>query len=1034
MTQATLPRSGDRVADAWQWLTAELQGRPVPPVVAIIGPGDGAVFDALQAHAPGTRVLALEPDAAAARAFVGGATWRRWRQDDRLAYLSAPDYAGAEEAWRLFTGAPQPPPVLLGPGLQLTPEVGRAAQVLKKILVGVAANQTARRKFAPRYLVNSLRNLPAIVAGSDIRHLQDACRGVPAVVVAAGPSLDAALARHPDLHERAFVVACDTALRPLLLAGVEPHLAVGVDPGELNARHLSSLPHCPQTWLVAESALDRTATAAFDGRTFWFHVSNHEPWPWFNEAGLDVGRLDVWGSVLTAAFQVALLAGCDPIVIVGADLAFTDGRPYARGTTCELDWSRQAAGGATLEDVWRREIGARTCVTVPDLHGRDTTTTPALLQFRDWLAARIAQSGRRVVNASGAGILAGQGIELGTVDDVLSTRVEVPSIAACAKRHSGVRPTRLAAAVREAHTIVAGGRTGDALYTRWRTFSGDGFDARAVADALDEAARGLERRYRPASTVIVDWRRIADLPDGRTFVAGLPEAVARLHDARAGASLEAEQGGREPRSTGTGRRYLAEALRLLAAWSRAGGTATADERRWALAVFDGLLGRAWGPHRTADGPGFYARPVVPRDRDASSTVASVQRVDESLRTSLHLIGSWLQCAASLEQEAETRAALLRLTGLQSAVETSGCGTLAARLQVQLTGADRRQAAREAPAAFELSVRLDPAALGRLHTGVIGRPADDEFPPSPLLPFVVETVDMRVSFELDRSAPVQARRAAEVSVMRSPCLFGTPGERWSIAYPVRDGVICVRANDRASRLVRPDGANAPFHEWPRPIVSELPLGEEGAVAWGTGRAMSPLTGPYVMYRRAAGETPVIEDLPFVPTWGAWWNGRLYWSVLPAEGDTTRGLGSWAPGEGARIEAADGFTLFDIRGDADGLILEPSTRRVDNSYARRRLAEGWRWHPVSGLVPVALGPYGAAGYRSTGCGWTVTTRPEADLVELEHEDGTRLLLTVYHPFRAAWAGTSLLVGTVDQQLLRFDDFVEPLDRLRTGATIR
>src|SRR5690606_11253989 len=141
MTQATLPRTGDRVADAWQWLTAELQGRPVPPVVAIIGPGDGAVFDALQAHAPDTRVLALEPDAAAARAFVGGATWRRWRQDDRLAYLSAPDYAGAEEAWRLFTGAPQPPPVLLGRGLQLTPEVGRAAQVLKKILVGVAANQ-----------------------------------------------------------------------------------------------------------------------------------------------------------------------------------------------------------------------------------------------------------------------------------------------------------------------------------------------------------------------------------------------------------------------------------------------------------------------------------------------------------------------------------------------------------------------------------------------------------------------------------------------------------------------------------------------------------------------------------------------------------------------------------------------------------------------------------------------------------------------------------------------------------------------------
>ena len=52
-------------------------------------------------------------------------------------------------------------------------------------------------------------------------------------------------------------------------------------PRLLDPRHFRWLPPCRDTWLVAESALDAEATRPFDGRTFWFRLARHQPWPYW---------------------------------------------------------------------------------------------------------------------------------------------------------------------------------------------------------------------------------------------------------------------------------------------------------------------------------------------------------------------------------------------------------------------------------------------------------------------------------------------------------------------------------------------------------------------------------------------------------------------------------------------------------------------------------------------------------------------------------------------------------------------------------
>ena len=138
----------------------------------------------------------------------------------------------------------------------------RRAPPWRRIVAGVKANAVARRKFAGRYLLNTLRNLPSIAEEGDASALFNLFEHIPAIVVAAGPSLDATLPGIKAAQGRALVIAVDTAVRPLLAAGIRPHIAVAVDPSDINAQHLTGLP-LSNIPLVAEGSLDPSVIPEF---------------------------------------------------------------------------------------------------------------------------------------------------------------------------------------------------------------------------------------------------------------------------------------------------------------------------------------------------------------------------------------------------------------------------------------------------------------------------------------------------------------------------------------------------------------------------------------------------------------------------------------------------------------------------------------------------------------------------------------------------------------------------------------------------
>jgi len=1034
---------------AGRWLDAALAGRPAPPLLIVIGPGTGALLNVLDRRAPNTRVLALEPDQATARLFLERSEGRAWIEAGRLTYLVDPDYAGADDAWRMFPSAPDAHKLVVGPAAAGSGGAGavRAARVAKQIIFGAKANADARRRFAPGYLTGTLHNLPEILAGHDVRGLTDFYAGQPAIIAGAGPSLDAVAAALGQARDRAVLIAADTALRPLLNHGLSPQMVVAVDPQALNARHFHALPDCSRTWLVGEASIDPTVIAPFDRRTFWFRVADHQPWPWYHELGIDVGRVDVWGSVLTAAFQVAVLAGCDPIVLVGADLSFTGGRPYCRGTTYEFDWAYAAANGHSMDRAWHPFLKPDEQIRVPNLRGGETSTTGYLQSFRDWLVARAQKSGRRVINATGDGIFFGEGIEQMPLLDALTSSTTLPSLDAVTRVPPSAQvPSVIAARLREVRRGVAG-KPAPAPIDRWRDFVGDGFNVEAVGAALDRAERTLDRRAtgRDEERASTLWAGLSTSAAAQHTLIGLPEAMARFRAALSGASPKTSLDPAVNDAPQTRERWLADAFALLCRICsnpvRSGELASmvaVDQHQlgraplgallawpphagWAVRLFEGLLGAAGSaPLARAAESSFFSRPVSLRERSPNrpgraTAATAITHADQACAA---LVLEWLLCARQLHASpAERDRTSHWWRGFAEALARPGGPADPDGHAVLLLKSSAMDA-------VELPCPADDAHLARVLTGAIAR--DDSSKP-------VEWSEIELAHLTAPDCPASATvrfghgPAPATPLIPRPLviprvLTDEGAARSVFAYSAADGAVCAGLNQRSSVLVREDGSIEPHSEWPRPINGELPFGNGGAVAWSVGSATWPNGGSgYVMYRSGPDEPITVESLPFGPSVGAWANGRLHWTCFPF------GLGTWTPGEQPAFSAPD-LTLYAAHADASGLVLHPRVRNASGNTLRRLSHEGWRVTGGAARESVALGPFGSVSSQSVRGDWTAIAHPEADLIRIASASGASFSMTCYYPFMVAWAGRSLVVCTSDGDILLFERLVDVLEGLR------
>jgi 6-hydroxymethylpterin diphosphokinase MptE-like len=985
---------------------AELTHRAVvSETIVLIGGGLGYLAEALlEAHAH--RVIVIEPSADLARACLSRRDWSAWRDTGRFELRVWPDIDEPAPLWQLFDRDEADPLVVVQPvvarvAADLTHQIHEQA---KRIVFEGRANAGARRRQAGRYLRNTLNNLGPIARSADAGALQDALQGVPAILVAAGPSLDALLPALADASDKAAIIAVDTALRPLLNAGIAPHLVVALDPTELNARHLMDLPPREQTWLVAEPSLDPRAVAPFGDRLFTFRVADHHPWPWLAQHGVTRQLLRVWGSVLTAALDLAILSGADPIVFAGADLAYTGGRPYCRGTAWENGWADLTGRGGALEKQFRADLAARATQIATDVHGRPTTTTPHLVAFRDWLVGRMAEeTGRQFINASGDGLLAGDSIDQARLRDIhlgmpgtgRIVRDRINALSAAGTVDSGSVRARLHAQLQDVLADAPESPRATWLEFGKATMSMDALD-RTVSTASESLASG---DVRPTTGV--------EVPIGLLPAADCASLLyAALHSTRANAPAPGSQCpgiGSSVEAIGQLRKIFSDLRRTAAPAVRGDLSAEAGlvpasllftpspEVQPRLRRFEDTLARLVTPEPP---------PFIPIDSRAALRGVASGPDDAALPLLLlHELLSVLARSAERERvdaPATIRWALERV--LSAGTATANVAENGPSLEVTvnvLTGADRQ---------------TDMTELTKRLVGLVGieRPG------------------------LARSAPVRIRSASshepELRVLDLP-LVRVPVERLSLARLAPAGMasvldetsaIVTPGDSRASFRIWQNGGIEPLERWPRPIWGEIPWGTSGG-----GFAWHP-PDRVLLFRASTRSRPVLCDAPFSPLRVApLEDGSSLWCA--SEG----GVWRWEPGrpEELLVETPAPAHLRLV----DGAVrIDPATRLPDGAHVRKRLSQACLWRiGSSALEQVALDDDGQCTSYSASGQWAAEAHAYADVVKLRGPNGLRARLTAYYPLIAAWAGSSLVLCTGEWEVLFFPSLADRLASAVQGS---
>lgn len=259
---------------------------------------------------------------------------------------------------------------------------------------------------------HTLSNLPYVLRGSSINELkkqfeQIDMEGTPAIIVSAGPSLDRNIRELKKAEGRAFVIAVDSALKALVREKIHFQMAISVDPRKpeyvFADDRVYEYPYVLSSYSADFLAREIRGRLFFDSSfgSGTLHKIIKQV------TGKELGMMRSGGSVATNAFWIATELGFREIILVGQDLAFTDGRGHVTGF-------------AESEQANRKLAENSSHMVVKAMDGGWLTTDIQMDNYRQWFETKIQEQKDTVTvyNATAVGARIDGAIEISLNDAI----------------------------------------------------------------------------------------------------------------------------------------------------------------------------------------------------------------------------------------------------------------------------------------------------------------------------------------------------------------------------------------------------------------------------------------------------------------------------------------------------------------------------------------------------------------------------------------------------------------------------------------
>lgn len=243
---------------------------------------------------------------------------------------------------------------------------------------------------------NNFLNLYLMKLGTS---LKGKFKDVPAIICGAGPSLEKQAEALKSVKDRALIFAGGTAMNALNVLGIMPHFGAGLDPFEPQMSRIMENDAFMIPYFI-KYRMYSGAVEALLGEKLLIPQDMNYPIVKELETKVDLqgeNQVELGANVIHFCVSLAEMLGCSPIIMVGVDLAYTEGAPYSKGVQVHATYEPfdQLVSKTSHEEL----------MLVQDIYGKPIYTLPKWLFEALWYSAfQSAHPDTALLNGTEGGI------------------------------------------------------------------------------------------------------------------------------------------------------------------------------------------------------------------------------------------------------------------------------------------------------------------------------------------------------------------------------------------------------------------------------------------------------------------------------------------------------------------------------------------------------------------------------------------------------------------------------------------------------
>ncbi len=312
---ATLHSAYDPVKEAERMVKSIAQSSPEK--VVILGMGLGYHVASLKCNLPGTEIFVYEPFEEIYRAALDY-NYENWKEDKGInLYTDLDSLEDAIIQKCIYNGMSSFPILWLYPPYRkLAPDrVSDLKRMIERLKIRYESNRKTKTEKTGLWLDNIEKNWNRILEMPNLCSLHMALEGIPCVVIASGPSLANDYPLLNRLKGRSLLFSADSAYSWLEERGVSPDV-VAVLEGEDMSYLLKGKKNGNGTWMSLSTSTHPGHFHIKERKNILFHSER-----WLARLLDQEPFVPHGGNVASASFTMALIMGCNPIILVGQDLS-----------------------------------------------------------------------------------------------------------------------------------------------------------------------------------------------------------------------------------------------------------------------------------------------------------------------------------------------------------------------------------------------------------------------------------------------------------------------------------------------------------------------------------------------------------------------------------------------------------------------------------------------------------------------------------------------------------------------------------------